>query len=435
MPTPPPTPLHARLRLLLGVLLLLAGLGGALLPSVLLANAGAATVAAAASPSGPSGPAGRAAARGYAFSFLSSPDFLNTDVADVSGEPGYRAGSPNSYNVYYARALDAVLNAFEAEAVPSLLVAGDLVEGHWWIDTADTGTFGSLGTRASRKQVVRRAGNRYYGAWNDMVRDHGLRAYPALGDHEVGDNPWHRFLPETRRKHELVPTYKKVFGDNFLRDGAGRQRFRDRPKGPAKNSAYATRLHPEVQLISVDVFRRTPRNVKVDVDRVQLAWVESVLRRARADGVDWIIVQGHTPVIGPVRVADNSSGLTYPRGKRSKLWKLLQKYDVDAYLAGEVHDLTASIAGGVAQIAHGGTFASGLTNYIRADVTRGRLRIVAKQFTSYSLGAERLWGMDQRKGGPGAILYLPRPRVVGSLELTKDHRMLRRTGRFAPYHP
>ena len=353
----------------------------------------------------------------------------------MSGEPGFAADAPNSYNKYYARALDTVLNTFEAERVPSLLVAGDLVEGHWWIDTEDTGTFGSLATYAGRKDVVRRAGARYYGAWDEMVRSHGLRPYPALGDHEIGDNPWHRFLPENRRRHALVPTYKRAFGENLLRDSRGKQRYRDRPKGPAKNTAYATRLHPEVQLISVDVFRRTPRNVKVDVDRQQLRWIESVLRRAAADGVDWTVVQGHTPVIGPVRVADNSSGLTYPRGQKSKFWRLLQKYDVDVYLAGEAHELTASIAGGVAQVVHGATFASGRTNYIRADVTRGRLRIVARQFESHSLGAERLWGMDQRKGGPAAILYLAHPPVVGSLEITRDHRMVNRRGRFAPYHP
>ena len=372
-------------------------------------------------------------AAGYAFSFLSSPDFLNNDIADVSAVRGYQEGSPNSYNAYYARALDTVLDTFQAEGVPSLLVAGDLVEGHWWVDTADTGTFGGLDTAAGRKQVVRQAGDLYYGAWDDMVRSHGLRPYPALGDHEIGDNPWHPYQELFRQKHALIPTFKSVFGRTLLRDARGRQRYRDHPRGPARDTAYATRLHPEVQLVTVDVFNRTRRNVAARIDRKQLAWVESVLRKARADGVDWIIVQGHTPVVGPVRVADNSSGIAYDGGTRSAFWKLLRKYDVNAYLAGEMHATTAGIDGGVAQIVHGATFASGRTNYLRVDVTKNRLHVVAKQLTGYTLNPRQLWGMDERKSPPGAILYLPGARVVGTMDITRQHRLRDRTGVLTPY--
>ncbi len=373
--------------------------------------------------------------RRYAYSFLSSPDFLNTDVADVRGAPGYRTGAPNSYNESYARSLDTVLGTFAAEGARDVLVAGDLVEGHWWIDTADTGTFGSLDTFAQRKQVVGNAAATYYGAWKQRMTSRGLRPFPAVGDHEIGDDPWHPYKPDFRRKHALVPTFKRAFGQTFTRTGRGRPVYRDHPSGPARDTAYAHRLHPEVQLVTVDVFQRTKRNVAVRLDRRQLAWLGSVLRRAREDGVDWIVVQGHTPVVGPVRIADNTSGLLYQGGRRSAFWRLLKRYDVDAYLAGEVHAISSAIDGGVAQVVHGGTFLSGGTNYLRFDVTRSRMRIVARQFAASSAKQAGLWGMDERKSGPELMVFQPDPPVVGTMTLTRDHRLVKRTGLLSSYQP
>lgn len=380
---------------------------------------------------------GPAAERGadYRYSFLSSPDFLNNDVADVRGAPGYRPGAPNSYNALYDRSLKTVLATFAAERVRDLLVAGDLVEGHWWIDTAETGTFGSLDTHTQRTRVVRNAAHTYYDAWERRLRAHGLRPFPAVGDHDIGDNPWHRYKRIFRQKHALVPAFKRAFGQELLRDAAGRPVFRDRPAGPAKHTAYAYRPHREVQLVTVDVFERTRTNVKARLDRRQLAWVERVLRTARADGVDWIVVQGHTPVVGPVRVSDNSSGMLYEGGRSSAFWRLLKKYDVNAYLAGEVHAITASMDGGVAQIVHGGTFVNGGTNYLRFDVSRSRLRVVARQFRANFINRTQLWGMDERRGGPELLLYRAHPPVVGTLDLTRDHRMVRRTGLLRAYRP
>ena len=370
----------------------------------------------------------------YAYSFISSPDFLNTDVGDVSTSPYYRAGMPNSINESYARSLNTVLNTFQAEHVKDLLVAGDLVEGHWWVDTAKTGTFGPLDSFAGRKRAVRLAGNLYYEAWERMVRGHGLRPFPALGDHDIGDNPWHDRNRRTQRKRALVATYKSVFGDNFLKTSSGVRVFKNRPKGPAKNTAYAYRLHPEVQLVSIDVFQKTQRDVIASVDNKQLEWLDQVLSEARSDGVDWIIVQGHTPVLGPLR-SFGSSRLMYRGGKASKLWKLFRKYDVNAYFAGEVHAVTAAISGGVAQVAHGGLFTSGRTNYIRVDVTRSQMRITSSQFTADFDKSEKLWGMDETKGGPAVMNYYPHPHKAGSMIITRDHELVDRTGNLAAYHP
>ena len=74
--------------------------------------------------------------------------------------------------------------------------------------------------------------------------------------------------------------------------------------------------------------------------------------KAQSDGVQWTIVQGHVPILEPVR-SRGSSDLRYPGGTSSALWKMFEKYGVDLYLAGEVHDTTASTSDGIVQLAHG----------------------------------------------------------------------------------
>ena len=74
-----------------------------------------------------------------------------------------------------------------------------------------------------------------------------------------------------------------------------------------------------------------------------LAWFEQVLKVAREDlsSINHIIVQAHMPVQEPVRTV-NSSSMKVDDGENSEFWKLMVKYNVDLYLAGEVHSTTAS---------------------------------------------------------------------------------------------
>ncbi len=71
---------------------------------------------------------------------------------------------------------------------------------------------------------------------------------------------------------------------------------------------------------------------------------------------DHVIVQGHTPVLTPVNNRVSSS-LTLDGGENSAFWRLLQRHGADAYLAGEVHDITVTqdrADPALLQIAHGG---------------------------------------------------------------------------------
>lgn len=392
----------------------------------------------------------------YEYRFLSSPDFLNADIGDVRESRFYRKGDPNSTNRQYEKALDTVLDAFAAEYEPGaprdIFVAGDLVNGHWGMDTANTGIFGPTKTYRQKVEAVKRAGKLYYGQWMDRFHERNITPYAAVGDHEIGDDPWGRpggGMPTSfnKFKQRSFPVWKQTFSKHILRDSKGRFISPERPRGLAHDTAYAVRPHPELLLVSLDVFKRARGTVLAELDRAQLKWLRSVLQRANRDGVDWTIVQGHTPILGPVR-QKGSSGLMYRRGAKSALWKLLRAQDVDLYFAGEVHDITAHQPrkGDPVQISHGGLFAYGGTNYMVADVTGESMSIVMRSFRSDGpkrINEGRMWQTDNarlafspvglQRSAPGWVFYKPGPYVSGRMTLTPDGVILSRSGNLGSY--
>jgi len=397
-----------------------------------------AVAAVAATMSAPSPTRAQAPAKVVTYTFVSSPDFLNTDVGNVTLTAGYQAGSPNSINRSYRDALDFVMDAFAAEHPQDVLVAGDLVQGHWGKDTLATGTFGRVNTESSRRTAVMNAARVYYRQWMARFAARGLDVHAAIGDHELGDNPW-------RSWRNWYPGFKHrnlgLFKGQFHRYVIAPKDYRSHPAGPAAGTAYATYLDPEVLLVSVDVFDKTLKNVTIGIDPQQRDWLDSTLARARARGVDWIIVQGHTPVLGPVRV-HASSGLMVAGGARSSLWRTMARYGVDLYLCGEVHATTAihGAATGITQISHGGLFSFGLTTYLTgrvyADGARMDLTVIDFDFTS-SLATDprRLWQTDLHHARPPIAIAYSNPHVVGTMTLTRHNRVLSRDGMLAVYRP
>ena len=372
------------------------------------------------------------AAEAAPFRLLSSPDFLNADVADLGRGPGYwRPGrSENGINNSYRRALDRVLDDWASRQPAAVLVAGDLVNGRWGRDDGRVGTFGPVRTLAQQKAAVRRAGRTYYPQWLERFRDHGLEVFPSTGDHEYGDNDW------PREKRVLASTFADVFADHFTRTASGQPRFADHPSGRHAATAYAWRPRADVQVVSIDVFDITPRAAHVRVDRAQLRWLRGVLRRAREDGVTWTVVQGHTPIVGPVR-AHASSRLRYEGGPASALWKLFRRYGVDVYLCGEAHAVTATTRDGILQLTHGGAFQFGLTNYALLDFYGDRLEVTLNDYRMRVKDARdgsRLW--ETVRHGMKKIALLGRhPVTIGTLTLGVDGRVTRRTGILGPFRP
>jgi hypothetical protein len=361
---------------------------------------------------------------------LSSPDFLNADVADLRKGPGLWSPrrSANGTSPAYERAIDHVLDDWQGWRPDAVLVAGDLVDGRWGRDSHHTGNFGPVGNAAQREQAARLAAATYYPQYLQRFRAHHLDLYPATGDHEYGDNPW------TVSKRRLAPTFQHEFARYFTSTPSGRPRFRDHPTGPHAGTAYAFRPAPDVQVVTIDPFDIAPDHARLQVDRQQLRWLAGVLRKAQHDGVRWTFVQGHVPILWPVRTR-GSSGLHYPGGARSKLWQLFKRYGVDVYLCGEVHDVTATTQDGILQLAHGGAFQFGLTTYALLDVHDDRLDITLNDYAVRVRDARdhsRLWE-TVRSGLKKWIKVDPVPVTIGTLTLGADGQVTRRSGILLPY--
>lgn len=361
---------------------------------------------------------------------VSSPDFLNADVGDLARGPGFwtKKRSTNSINRDYRRTMDAVLGDWEATNAAGVLVAGDLVEGHWGTDDLKTGNFGPVRTLPEQLDALDRAARTYYPQYVKRFRQHGLTVFPSVGDHEYGDNPW----PASKRAR--IPAFRQQFAHYFTRLPDGSARFPDHPTGPHALTAYAGRPLPDVQVISLDWFDITPDRARLGLDKEQRSWLRGVLRRAQRDHVRWIVVQGHLPILGPVRTR-GSSGLYVPGGASSKVWKMFEKYGVDLYLSGEAHDVTVLEHGGVTQITHGGLFAFGLTNALLLDFYQDYIYVSLRDYDIRDNDkGPRLW-QTRDEGIPAHIAMKQAPYVIGTGVVPDRGGLRHETGVLVPGGP
>ena len=277
--------------------------------------------------------------------FVSIPDFLNVDL--TYPQPGWE------------ETLDYVLKAIKAENPEFVLVAGDLVMGRW-----------------PDKESIKKYAGIYYPAWIKRMQDHDLRFYAAIGDHEIGDNPWRG------GKIELVSYFKRQF-----------QRYLKMPlNGPLYNKGTAFWfIHENTLFIAVDVFEKgngPQGGIVIKVTGPQIEWFEQVI--ADNPGVENIIVMGHTPIVGPVR-KESSSGLMLQGGRESPFWKSMAKHGVDLYLCGEVHAITCTKADNILQIAHGGLFGyNPKVNYLVGTVSADKIELELKEIEIVNQG-NKLW--------------------------------------------
>lgn len=341
-----------------------------------------------------------------AYRFVSAPDFLNQDVADLTRygirvKPGTAVNHKgadvtlNSYNDDYRRALDFVLSEMRTKA-SNLLVAGDLVGGRWGRDGLETGYFGPVRTKAQRRRAIRRAGRVYFRAWQARVAAHGFRAFPAVGDHDIGDDPWSRF------KAANVDVWRGLFTDELLRKPGGGKRFSNH--APGQPTSYAAHLNPNVLLVTLDVFSRVDGKIVSRVRPRTMTWLKGVLARAKRDRVPWVVVQGHTPIAGPVRYRF-SSALTYDRRTDSELWRVMRRGGVDVYFSGEVHDQSAVWGDGILSITHGSMFYHAEASYLVVEATRDRINFVNQQFLGDHSYRQAALFSTEGGAGPAQLSY------------------------------
>lgn len=278
------------------------------------------------------------------WSFVSIPDFLNNDIPYA--DPEWRGG------------LNYVLDAIAAEDPDFVLVAGDLVQGRWWAGPAQ----------------VEHLADTYYEDWLRRFRDRELKVYAAVGDHELGDNPW----PPERAK--LVPHFERMFRRHVPTPDNGPEHM--------KGLAYYVR-HKGTLVVTVDTFEFDGEKMHVTVSGKQLEWLKRVLRDHR--DADHIIVQGHVPVLPGVKGRMSSRIMLEGDGQDTPFWQTMAAHGVDLYLAGEHHAVSRQHAGGVEQIVHGSIFGYvDDVNYMVGRVTPETIRLQIKRIPIRNAGG-RMW--------------------------------------------
>lgn len=367
--------------------------------------------------------------------FLSAPDFMNADVANLRAYGRYKPGMPNSWNPSWAYTVSTIMDQFAAERPDDVFVAGDLVNGHWTEDTKSTRVFGRYdqGVKNTRA-ALRRAADFYYTQWRNRFEQRGLDVHAGIGDHEMGDNLW-----RGSAKADLRRAMGATFKGRFAEDIVARKNYPWSPPGPARGTAFATMLNPEVLLVSIDPFLLTSTNVEPRVDPQQLQWIDQTLARAKAGGVDWLIVQGHLPIATPVRTWGSSS-LHYQGGIDSPLWRVMVRNNVDIYLNGEVHNITFTHQDGIAQVSHGGIVGSarlsghGSTNYVLGEIFGDEMFLRVNRFDVLAADKYRnLWQTTDQGAPPLTKRVAPSPPVKGRIVLTKGNQVLYRDGAFLPW--
>jgi 3',5'-cyclic AMP phosphodiesterase CpdA len=307
------------------------------------------------------------------------PDFPNFDIAYP--QP------------HWEEAIDWYLTQVRKERPDFVLVAGDLVDGHYW---------------DSREQLEHLTAV-YFGNWIRRMQRYGLTYYVAVGDHDIGDDPW---PPE---KVKLVPLFERAFSEHFGMPANG-------PAGSSGRVYYV--LHKNLLLVTVETFEVRDNQVHMTVSGEQLKWLEDVLEQHRH--VAHIVVQGHVPVI-PGAKGRSTSSLVLEGGTESGFWRLMTKYGVELYLCGEFHDVTVTRQDGILHVVHGASWGRVDTiNYLVGTVWPDRIEIAIKVFP-VTLGGGNIWNINKPEG-PRETVAIPDeatktgPKVIQTMTIARPHR-------------
>jgi predicted MPP superfamily phosphohydrolase len=313
-----------------------------------------------------------------AWTIVSFPDFFNFDVP----EPWPR----------WDDAVNWFLDQVSKESPEFVLITGDLVNGHWY----------------DGPKCIEHMGATYYGNWIRRMQGHHLKYFVAVGDHELGDDPW---PPE---KLALVPHFERVFADNLKMPMNGPEN--------KKGLAYSVR-HKNMLVVTVETFEEINGELVVTVAGRQLEWLKQTLSDNK--DADFIIVQGHAPVIGKP-LARSSSSLMVKDSSENDFWKVMKEGGVDLYLCGEFHAVTINEKDGIWQIVHGSSWGRetvSTEDYLVMNVEGKKLNLEMKSFPMKVKG-DFMWNLHKDRG-PREIVIIPDevkasgPKVTGTLTIDK----------------
>ncbi len=265
-----------------------------------------------------------------------------------------------------------------------ILMPGDSNTGHW----ERSGFIKNNFPGATPQEAILQAGKLCYGGMIDSFKKGGYsKLIMAVGDHEVGDNPW----PAGSAVARCQPQFREAFAQAFNTNPDGGGFLYDQPIGKAvsrplgtkyENTSYAVR-HKNVLFVTVDAFHQEDPEQRIGdegsvtgtVTGEHLRWLDHVLSEARKDSsIKHIFVQAHLPVIYPVRKV-NSSGMMMDDGMDNPFWQTLRKYSVDIYFAGEVHanTVTKDPESNLIQLVSRGNF---FNNFQTLDISDDRIEVI-----------------------------------------------------------
>ena len=313
-------------------------------------------------------------------------------MSDWHGAEFY-AHSPGSQSDLYKKQLVTLTGIHDKFGGDLVILPGDTNDGKWfrteWINKFFPGL--------PPKEAVWKGGINCYSTIKSLFAESGYETFfLAIGDHELGDNYWGPKSDKT----DSLPEYRQSFAKAlYMHPESGEYLFKNDFIGNAPPTPYDTefeytsfaRLHKNVLFVTVDSFYQITRErdfldrknglggegtVTGDVAGSHLEWFEFVLSEAQKDdGIKHIIVQSHLPVLQPVRKVQSSS-MFLDRAEDSEFWKIMVKYGVDAYFAGEVHTETAS-KDATSDLVQVVSRALSMESFLKVTVTDNSLAIVS----------------------------------------------------------
>jgi DNA repair exonuclease SbcCD nuclease subunit len=312
--------------------------------------------------------------------FTSVPDIFNWNISNP------QAGWEETLDWFFTR--------LKEEGPDFNLNAGDIMDARWW-DSAEQ---------------IRAKTEEYWSGFNKRYADHDITVYVAPGDHEYGDDGGLK-----------RPKIARAFGQEFARQMGMPE------NGPEGLEGRAFWVREEnLLVVTLDTFVDRGDDVTwgYTVGEKQLAWLDQTLSE-HADA-DFVIVQGHLPIVGPVK-SKNSSASMLEGGTDSELWKVMVKHGVDVYLCGEHHRITALHEDGIWQVVHGALWGTQTDlNYMRGQVTGDALTLELLEFdVEYDGGYIGDHPHRGAKNKPREIVRLAEstktdgPRLTGRLVLEK----------------
>mmetsp|Transcript_15318 Transcript_15318/g.28840 ORF Transcript_15318/g.28840 Transcript_15318/m.28840 type:complete len:721 (-) Transcript_15318:47-2209(-) len=285
----------------------------------------------------------------WSFIVIADPHIAETFASKNETHPWYQLS--------FQKHLSTVKRIKEFFGGELVLIPGDTNGGKW-----DTRSFArdKLGNASlTPEEAVLIASHGCYGTLRKIFAEGGYhQILVALGDHELGGNGWN----PGSSKHSALHAYREGFQLELNRNENGDFLYNQpienapsRPFGtPHENTSYALQ-YKNVLFVTIDCFHDKgyvfqdrsnglggEGSVTNTVEGKHLEWFERVLKQARdMESIKHIVVQAHIPIFQPVRKV-GSSGQFFDMGEKSEFWKVMETYNVDIYLAGEVHATTVS---------------------------------------------------------------------------------------------